>query len=445
VFGFIFNFSDGVSGVKVTPFETVVNESEWFADAIKNATDLRFIVLLGHIPPTQPELQHLRASLQHRLRTLKQRDYPVVVLGGHDHILVNETDAEGTNTTILIESLCFFHAIHIINFALPVVQPNGTDAEPFIDIVNTTLWTNVSQMQQHAGVAPKNWDTTNSTAMRTAIKNKVKELKLSEPWAYSPRFYSSDPLIIGDSSLYSLLLNQATPHADPFPPENQTDRPQTMYIANSGTLRANLFQGNVLYDDLISLYPFQDTYTAYRNVSVSDLLKVMASNISRVLHPQELISGVMESPFVGKDGSFYDNYRYTNISLAELHVVDVVMPSFDASFIKPAFDLLCPGQYELTSSNKSSRMVLFNYITSHFPVPPPPHKQRPLYIIAICYAVVGVLFLATVLLIIIIAVIRHRRATVAPAEGQEPLLLMSMAASKGSKLGLAYNTPPSLN
>jgi hypothetical protein len=208
-----------------------------------------------------------------------------------------------------------------------------------------------------------------------------------------------------------------------------------MYIANSGTLRADLFQGNVLYDDLISIYPFQDTYAAYRNVSVSDLLKVMASNVSRVPHPHELISGVPESSPVGKDGPFYNNYRYTNVSFTESPVLDVVMQSFDSSFIKAAFDQICPRQYELTFTNRSSRRVLFDYITSHFPVPSPPHTGRPQYIAVLCFAAVGVLFLATVLLIIIVVVTRHRRATAAVAEGMEPLLLMAMSVSNDSKLG----------
>ncbi|KAH7828359.1 putative ser/Thr protein phosphatase family [Monocercomonoides exilis] len=266
VFGFLFHFTAAADNVEVTAMADILKDSKnkWVRDVLKD-NELRFVICVAHMPPTPEsptdvnETKNVLEAMHTAIREEREGDLPVLFLGGHDHKKHNVTE----NKDFLFESNYFFKNIGHITFSMPAIYNKATNE--FSDIKFEYIETNVQKMQESVGIPPEKWETKRGKQLREATTAKYKELKLDEALGCSPKDYTPNASDKSDSTLYHLVVNQAYPSEKPL--TNPNSKNKFVYTLNNKSLRIGLTKGVFTYDDVISVDPFQNTFTALRNVT----------------------------------------------------------------------------------------------------------------------------------------------------------------------------------
>ncbi|KAH7826344.1 putative 5' nucleotidase family protein [Monocercomonoides exilis] len=263
-FGFIFNFQGGSNNITVTKMEEVLenNKNGWVKDAL-SVQNLRFLVCVAHLPPTpedgNPDESALILTKLHDIvKEILGHDLPVLFFGGHDHGTYNRT----INDDYLVESGCFFKKVGQVTFEMP--RQYDANTNKFENLKVNYIETNVKKMQEHLGISADKWETETGKAMKAAIKAKYSELNLDKPIGCSPQDFTREYNDKAENSLYYLLVNKVYPTEKPLVHADSNNI--VMFTTNSGSLRSPLSKGEFTYDDVISIDPFQNTFTAIRDI-----------------------------------------------------------------------------------------------------------------------------------------------------------------------------------
>ncbi|KAJ4455412.1 putative 5' nucleotidase family protein [Paratrimastix pyriformis] len=271
VFGFLYNDNTTASNVVVDSVESTV-QTAWFLEAL-NVTDIRLVVVLGHLAWNAPEVAILKKAIRDQLPVT-----PLVFLTGHSHI---ERSVKPTNMTadptVILESGCYFNEVGLLQFNLSVA-PTGVPV--MSNLATRFVSANRTQFQTLSGASPQDYPTAEGAAIRATILAKAAELHLSEVVGCSDRLYDSQASFSSNSSAYRLMVDTIMPALIAIANQNQGDafpalaNGQPFFIVNSASIRANIYPGAIVNDDLLAVDPFNNSMAMIPHVTGSDLLGV---------------------------------------------------------------------------------------------------------------------------------------------------------------------------
>ncbi|EDQ86162.1 uncharacterized protein MONBRDRAFT_38537 [Monosiga brevicollis MX1] len=269
IFGFLYNMQGTAPAVTVELVQNVV-KSSWFINAIKGsmADDLAAIIVLAHMHYVDPLVTVLRDAIRNISATDR---LPIIFLTGHSHL---RRFQQLDDFAISLEAGKYMDTIGYVSFDIP----KATDL--VLNFVNYTITPNRTTFARMAGLKDtKTFDTKNGTALREQITKVYAQLGLSRVVGCSNATYSYLADVSQNNSLAALYIDQVAPNTVmQHVPNISTAKP--FLIHSAGTLRYDLFQGNITVNDLATLSPFADNYhytlQAYSGQVLNEAIDVSA-------------------------------------------------------------------------------------------------------------------------------------------------------------------------
>lgn len=270
VLGFLYQYPYGAPNMYVTPVSDVVKET-WFIKAVME--DVRLIILVGHMDHNMDEAKTVLTAIN-ELRT----DVPVVLLGGHTHLLQSLVDKE--KYIIKTQALCYFNLIGIVEIDLgdgDVVNMSSSNlnskdfSHPQSIVVPNGVWvsenvrfimTNIETFKNVSGfVGPDSeWMLPVSQQIRKKIMAGLADLHLSDVMGCLP--FNMSIFEYWETALKTLKVM-----VDPISGNSKG------MVFVSGFSTTDEWIGEVFLDDLFRLVNME--IKGIRNVSLQDLKEVL--------------------------------------------------------------------------------------------------------------------------------------------------------------------------
>lgn len=295
VFGFLYADTINANHSAVIPIAKAINES-WFNEAL-STEDIQMIVVIGHNDVSNAESDSFVKALQ-----AVKPDVPLIFLGGHTH-KEQHTYAE---SVVRIQSLAYFKLFGLVQFdvtpldsstsssvsssapslssvvsekaltavfssASSVLVANlNTIANLKISFYNTTL----ANVKSLVNISDADWALPKGTAIKKSIAAYRLELGLDTVIGCTDVMYTSGAQ--GEHNMFELYVDHVLPDQKPIDNGNRIGpdgkMKGTVYIVgNGGTFRSNIYEGVIVYDDLLSVQPWKEPYDAIRDVRVDDV------------------------------------------------------------------------------------------------------------------------------------------------------------------------------
>jgi 2',3'-cyclic-nucleotide 2'-phosphodiesterase (5'-nucleotidase family) len=247
VFGFMYNMEDHTDVVTIQDAHTVVKQ-QWFVNAV-NSTDADALVVLAHMDLKDP----LVRVILNGIRFIKPH-IPVQFLTGHSHTRGSELI---DSYTFNLEAGCYADTAGMITID---IDPHSASKKPtfghyFIDM-------NIAELIEVTNTSSASFETNAGKSVSASIGAAREALGLSEVLGLVPRNYSGHAGLDESDSLWALYLNEVLPTQLFVPARNKSQ----WFVASTGAIRYNLFEGNVTADDLWAIAPFEDKVNVVRSV-----------------------------------------------------------------------------------------------------------------------------------------------------------------------------------
>eukprot|EP00550_Attheya_septentrionalis_P011081 CAMPEP_0198302398 /NCGR_PEP_ID=MMETSP1449-20131203/55002_1 /TAXON_ID=420275 /ORGANISM="Attheya septentrionalis, Strain CCMP2084" /LENGTH=614 /DNA_ID=CAMNT_0044004739 /DNA_START=101 /DNA_END=1945 /DNA_ORIENTATION=+ len=240
-FGFIYNFMNAANLVKVEQVELVVN-SDWFSDVLGGVHgDFDAILVLAHMDINNELIDIILA----RIREIAGLDMPVQFIAGHTHIRAAE---DVDKFSAAFEAGRYLDTIGFVSF--PMKDPSlGTDARS--EFKHSFINTNTEYMRATLDI--DSLETREGKGLSTFIHDIEESMGILTYEGCSPITFVTETKQDARNSLWRLLYEEVIPAE--LPGWNST---KDIFVAGSGSLRYDLFKGDVLRTDIISVSPFYD-------------------------------------------------------------------------------------------------------------------------------------------------------------------------------------------
>jgi 2',3'-cyclic-nucleotide 2'-phosphodiesterase (5'-nucleotidase family) len=284
-FAFLFDFKLNAKNTKVTMVKDAVQE-EWFQEALK-IPDIDVIVLAGHIPPrffteTETIVRAIREVLP---------DVPIQGLGGHSHIRDYRIY---DHRAVALQSGRFMETIGWAS--IKNVGP-GSDPEfdlspsrSYIDFNLQTLTHHSKTTANVSIVSEENpfFHTEKGIWLSQQIADYRQELNLNEFITCIPQnYFTNRAKYPGKNNVFTLLQNEVLPLLSSPDYPDREDGPRFI-IANTGSIRFDLFKGPFTRDTGFSISPFNNQWLYIPSVDIN-----IAKRILPLLNQQDQILPVM--------------------------------------------------------------------------------------------------------------------------------------------------------
>ncbi|KAJ3070563.1 hypothetical protein HDU98_006457 [Podochytrium sp. JEL0797] len=331
-FGFLYQGFAGQQGSlsTITTVTSEVNQT-WFTNAIADAPD--FFLLVGHIAlrdaKTGPSVEWLAAIKA--IRAVHPTT-PIVIFGGHYHI--RDFMKYGTN----VYGLSAGRYMETIGF-VSLAKDGSNVARRYLDA-------NVPTYNYHLGQAettplgsstPKGQKILQIIATAATATNSTQVLGVAPQDYYLSRVGPDD-----QSSIYRLIGDYMAPTWQ-LPQRNPA-----YFIINSGSIRLDIFKGNLTYDNAFQASPFSDYLVLIPNVPYS----IISSFKSRF----ENKSVKRQSPCIGTMGY---------VTVDDLSSTDLGDDTFHCAFpnvANPYFGTYSPRTLPAGNSTDLWDLVVYDYI-----------------------------------------------------------------------------------
>jgi hypothetical protein len=218
---------------------------------------------------------------------------PVQFITGHTHYRAN---AELDENAMSFEAGRYLDTVGFVSFPTKkTVTDNATDSfqQVFLDA-------NVNTLKSTLGV--DDMTTSSGSALSSLIRQTQKALGLHKIVGCSSQTYYLTNGLKEEHSLWALYMSQVV--MKNFFHYNQS----SILIQSTGSFRYDLFDGQVMVDDIIAVSPFNDTiYKVSERIKGLDLLNIseilnQLDNTSSLELPSYALSGTIDSQ------KYYDLY-----------------------------------------------------------------------------------------------------------------------------------------
>eukprot|EP00750_Incisomonas_marina_P015692 INCI1851.1.p1 GENE.INCI1851.1~~INCI1851.1.p1 ORF type:complete len:588 (-),score=85.56 INCI1851.1:107-1789(-) len=258
VFGFMYEMSTDEGRCEAVAIDGVTNTTQepWFTLAIQNRSAYDAVVVLAHMDCYDHFIDEIVAGIR-----VHQPDVPVQVIAGHSH--ARRQRLIGNNTAVF-EPGNYFNTVGYASFDIPS-ETEKVEMPP-TSFFLTDLDAAVHSMAAYVGTTAQKLPTLNGSAVAEAIADERARLGLSNVLGCSDSDYLEGP------DLYRLYVDDIVPKGLFSPPGNTSQ----WFVQSTGSLRYDVYKGNVTVDDIYKVLPFRDSLYLVRGVSGSNLTKLLS-------------------------------------------------------------------------------------------------------------------------------------------------------------------------
>ncbi|KAK9779436.1 putative Calcineurin-like phosphoesterase domain-containing protein [Seiridium cardinale] len=272
-FGVLFDFTGNVNISKVTPAKTLVTQ-DWFLDAVNYTEPVDLFLVLGHNPARVGEDTGSTFGVVHDAIRSVHANTPIQFFGGHSHIRdFAVLDASSTS----IESGRYCETLGWVSMSgfskcssgwKGAKNPEGVPNPSKKAVTNSTspykysrryLDWNRATFDFHAvgGQSAATFDTALGLDTTSAITTYREQLNLGQIYGCAPQSYCMTCAEFNSTDNIFPLLSNAL--ATAVVNETRQDIPRYI-IANTGSIRFDLYKGPFTYDDFFIVSPFTDVF-----------------------------------------------------------------------------------------------------------------------------------------------------------------------------------------
>ena len=225
----------------------------------------------------------------------------------------------------------------------------------------------------------------------------------------SYRFFSADFTVQGLESLYNLVVNRVYPELNPFGKNNSlnasffdgtyevSDDMEILFMANSASLRADLYKGNITLNDVYGIEPFNNYVCIFHNVTGTDYINLLQTSVemdTSLSTSNSAFTSLSNSPeyltreqqlqeeedlYLSWHGGNSAIRKVSSLPVSERYRItdfedkddtsevakknfDLITTTYDCVRLNQSLDLVAPSTYTYITSNITTRQVLLEYI-----------------------------------------------------------------------------------
>ncbi|OTA84953.1 hypothetical protein M434DRAFT_400273 [Hypoxylon sp. CO27-5] len=271
-FGVLFDFTGNTNASKVIPAKTMVTQ-KWFLDVLNSTEPVDIFVVLGH-NPARPSVPTSTFPVVFDAIRAVRPDTPIQFIGGHTHIrdfAVYDSSSTALESGRYCETLGWLsmsgfdskNSGFIGIMPGPAGVPNPTrkatknSTSPFVYSRRYLDW-NRRTFEFHAATwYDKQFDYNNGLSVTADITKYRKQLNLTDVYGCVPQDYCLTCAPFNSTSSIFPLLSTAL--AEAVVNDSRKDIPRFI-IANTGSVRFDMYKGPFTYDDQFIVSPFLDHF-----------------------------------------------------------------------------------------------------------------------------------------------------------------------------------------
>ena len=341
VMGWMYEMVDHCGAVNVSTIAHATAQP-WFARAMAEEVDA--IVVLAHMHYSDPLTIQLLAAI----RKAAGDDLPVQFLTGHSHMRAwKKLDARAAS----FEAGHYGDTLGFASFNLTTTTARGditSDALVEIDsplaayhTPATSMWfgfryldmtrrTLISAAGMSAHTA--SFDTKGGLALSARIAATRAAFGLPRVLGCASTLYRVGAPLDDPASLWALYMDHVTPATLFTPPRNGSQ----WFVASTGGLRYDLYQGNITVDDVDMVLPFRDTLWLIQGVR-GDYLTAALTKLNSYGTPEDEARGGRRARPLRAAASRLPAYLATSVApLADGRYYDAIFGEFDVSAVTAA-------------------------------------------------------------------------------------------------------------
>ncbi|KAI0883330.1 Metallo-dependent phosphatase-like protein [Annulohypoxylon maeteangense] len=303
-FGVLFDFTGNTNVSKVIPAKTMVTQ-QWFLDILHSPEPVDVFIILGHNPARPTDSISTFPVVFDAIRAVYP-DTPIQFMGGHTHIrdfAVLDASSTAMESGRYCETLGWFSmsgfdsknsGYHGIAPG-PAGVPNPTrkatqnSTSPFVYSRRYLDW-NRRTFEYHAATwYDEKFDYNNGLAVSSEITKYRKQLNLTDVYGCTPKDYCMTCTPFNSTGNIFPLLSDALSKA--VVNESRQDIPRFI-IANTGSVRFDMYKGPFTYDDQFIVSPFLDHFLYIPGIPYS-LASTLLQSLNNAGASQKRSVGVM--------------------------------------------------------------------------------------------------------------------------------------------------------
>ncbi|KAI2463119.1 Metallo-dependent phosphatase-like protein [Annulohypoxylon bovei var. microspora] len=303
-FGVLFDFTGNTNVSRVTPAKTMVTQ-QWFLDLLHSPEPVDVFIVLGHNPARPSDTISTFPVVFDAIRAVHPNT-PIQFMGGHTHIrdfAVIDSSSTAMESGRYCETLGW---LSMSGFSKknsgyrgivpgPAGVPNPTrkatqnSTSPFVYSRRYLDWNRRTFTYHAATWYDKSFDYNNGLAVTAEITKYRKQLNLTDVYGCAPQDYCMTCVPFNDTGNIFPLLSEALSEA--VISESRKDTPRYI-IANTGSVRFDMYKGPFTYDDQFIVSPFLDHFLYIPEVPYS-LASTLLQSLNNAGASQKRSIGVM--------------------------------------------------------------------------------------------------------------------------------------------------------
>ncbi|KAI0167447.1 phosphoprotein phosphatase [Pestalotiopsis sp. NC0098] len=343
-FGVLFDFTGNVNISKVTPAEDLVTE-QWFLDAVNYTEPVDLFVVLGHNPARVGDDTGSTFGTVHDAIRSVHANTPIQFFGGHSHIrdfAVLDESSTSIESGRYCETLGWLSmsgfkkcssgwtgGANPTGVSNPSRKATANSTSPYKYSRRYLDW-NRATFDFHAvgGQSNASFDTASGENVTSAITTYREQLNLGQVYGCAPQSYCMSCAEFNSTDNIYPLLSDAL--ATSVVNETRQDIPRYI-IANTGSIRFDLYKGPFTYDDFFIVSPFTDIFMYVPEVpcsiatTVLDGLNNAGASEKRSLGympvERDICVNPVTAPLLSRD---MEAHVHVNSAITRRQVVDLV-------------------------------------------------------------------------------------------------------------------------
>ncbi|KAI9681541.1 MAG: hypothetical protein M1817_002826 [Caeruleum heppii] len=262
-FGFLFDFSGNYNNTIVQPVEATIKEP-WFQEAIRDQ-EVDVFVVAGHVPVRSKEFTDIFRAIRE-----VRWDTPIQFLGGHTHIRdYTKFDAKA----YALESGRYMETIGFASVDGLAKSKNRVHSLASPTFGRRYLDNNLFSFHHHTGLNESSFPTSKGREVSQNITHARKALELDTLHGCAPQdYWLSRARYPGKHSIFTWLEEQVIP--DMLNNDTVTNTAR-LVIANTGTMRFDIFKGPFTRDTTFIVSPFEGGFRQIKGVSYAKAKQIL--------------------------------------------------------------------------------------------------------------------------------------------------------------------------
>lgn len=301
VFGFLYHMTDSCDTITVQDPKHTVREL-WFQRALKEAVDeeVSAIIVLAHMDVKDPNVFVIRDAIRGYTSSIDASlaTIPVQFVTGHTHyrgfipvdaysssfeaghyldtlgwLSFNLLPAKTSSDPIKTRASDFPERQSDSRIYKETRTLNSTD--PSVKFNHKYIDANRDVLMAFTGTNSSSFDTEMGLSITEAIESTVNRLGLREVLGCAPKNYSYAVSLDHPNSMYALYMDKVLPMGVFDIPTGTGNNPY--YVTSTGSLRYNIYEGEMIYDDVFAIAPFANVFLFYPAISGANISLVISA------------------------------------------------------------------------------------------------------------------------------------------------------------------------